>query len=131
MHPNKQKVPARYLMTGDRLCTGETVVAVSRGALTPPGKVEVTLEKEGRRRTPLWGASTTINVSRPTPDPVVDKVEAIGRLLSDLAKIAISPNGSALLTPHADTLTAALTTHQLICSACVEQPRKEASRLLP
>jgi hypothetical protein len=118
MQPNKQKVPARCLMAGDRLCTGENIVAVSRGALTPSGKVEVTLEKDGRRRTSLWGASTTINVSRPAPDPVVDKVEAIASLLSELATVAMGPNGIALLAPHASALTTALTTHQL--------PRREA-----
>jgi hypothetical protein len=126
MQSNRQKVPARYLMAGDRLCTGETIVGVSRGALTPSGKVEVTLEKDGQRRTPLWGASTTINVSRPAPDPVVHKVEALAALLSELASIALDPDGVALLAAHADALTSALTTHQLICSACAEQPRKEA-----
>ena len=125
MQPNKQRVPARHLMTGDRLCTGETVVTVSRGARTPSGKVEVTLEKDGRRRTPLWGASTTINISRPAPDPVAGKVEALGSLLSDLARAALSPDGSALLAPHTDAMVSSLATLQLICSACVAEPRKE------
>lgn len=125
MQPSRQKVPARYLLAGDQLCTGETVVAVSRGARTPSGKVEVTLEKDGRRRTPLWGASTTINVLR-SPDPVAAKVEALGALLSALAQVALTADGSALLAAHADALTSALATHQLICSACVAEPRKEA-----
>jgi hypothetical protein len=81
----KTKVPARYLMPGDRLCTGETVVAVTRGARTPSGKVEVTLDKDGNRRTPVWNSSTTINVVRPA-NPVSGKVEALGLLLSELAK---------------------------------------------
>jgi hypothetical protein len=126
MQPNKQRVPARYLLSGDRLSTGETVTAVSRGARTPSGKVEVTLEKDGRRRTTLWGASTTINVAR-SPDPVAAKVEALGVLLSALAQVALTADGSALLAGHADALTSALATHQLICSACVAEPRKEAS----
>lgn len=125
MQPNRQKLPARYLLAGDRLCTGETVVAVSRGTRTPAGKVEITLEKDGRRRTPFWGASTTINIVRPTPDPVVGKVEALGSLLSDLAQVALGPDGLALLVGHADALTSALITHQLICSACVAGPGKE------
>jgi hypothetical protein len=118
MQPNRQKVPARHLMLGDRLCTGETVVAVSRGARTPSGKVEVTLERDGNRRTPLWGASTTINVQR-LPNHVTGKVEALGSLLSELAKVALEPEGAALLAAHTDALTSALVTHQLICSACI------------
>jgi hypothetical protein len=118
MQPNKQRVPARYLLAGDRLCTGETVVAVSQGARTPSGKVEVTLEKDGRRRSPLWGVSTTINIVR-SADPVAEKVEALGSLLSDLARAVLSPDGSALLSPHTDALISALATHQLICSTCV------------
>jgi hypothetical protein len=127
MQPNRQKVPARYLLAGDQLCTGETVVAVSRGARTPAGKVEITLEKDGRRRTPLWGASTTINIARPSPDPVVGKVEALGLLLNDMVQAALDPDGVALLAGHADKMTSALTTLQLICSACVAKPRKEVT----
>jgi hypothetical protein len=127
MQPNKLKVSVRHLLADDQLCTGETVVAVSRGARTPSGKVEVTLEKSGQRRAALWGASTTISVVRPA-DAIAGKVEALGRLLSDLAKVAVSPDGSAILAGHADALISALATHQLICSACVAEPRKEARR---
>jgi len=125
MQPNRQKVPARYLLAGDQLCTGETVVAVSRGARTPAGKVEITLEKDGRHRTPLWGASTIINIARPAPDPVAGKVDALALLLSDLAQVALGPDGLALLAGHADALTSSLMAHQLICSACVAEPGKE------
>jgi hypothetical protein len=125
MQTNKQKVPARHLLNGDRLSSGETIVAVSRGSRTPPGKVEVTLEKDGRRRTPLWGASTTINILRPAPDPVAGKVEALGAVLAGLAKIALDPDGSARLAAHADALISALVTNQLICSTCAAEPRKE------
>jgi hypothetical protein len=125
MQANKLKIPARYLLAGDRLCTGETIVTVSRGVRTPSGKVEVTLEKNGQCRTPLWGASTTINVLRPTPDPVAGKVAALATLLSELAKVALDPDGIALLAPHADALISALTTNQLICSSCAAEPRKE------
>jgi hypothetical protein len=127
MQASKQRVPARHLLTGDRLCTGETIVAACRGARTPSGKVEVTLEKGGHRRVALWGASTTINVTR-SADPIAGKVETLGALLSELAQIATVPNGSALLAAHAVALLAALTTHQLICSACVSEPRKEVKQ---
>jgi hypothetical protein len=130
MQPNRQKVPARHLLAGDQLCTGETVVAVNRGARTPAGKVEITLEKDGRRRTPLWGASTTINIVRPTPDPIVGKVEALGALLGDLAQVVLNPDGVALLAGHVDALTSSLITYQLICSACVAEPGKEDGRQL-
>jgi len=59
-----QKVCARYLLPGDVVGSGETIVRVSAGVRTPRGKVEVTLEKNGQRRTSLWGAYTMINVRR-------------------------------------------------------------------
>lgn len=127
MNASKQKVPARYLMVGDQTGSGETVVAVSRGARTPSGKVEVTLEKNGQRRTSLWGASTLINVLRPiAPAPVAVKVETLRLILSDLAALALSPDCAALAA-HDAALTSNLATLQLICSACVAEPRKEAS----
>jgi hypothetical protein len=46
-------------------------------------------------------------------------------LLSELAKVALDPDGIALLAPHADALVSALTTNQLICSSCAAEPRKE------
>jgi hypothetical protein len=58
------KVQARALQRGDLTGSGETVVWVGAGSRTPPGKVEVTLEKGGRRRTSIWGAYTLINVRR-------------------------------------------------------------------
>lgn len=58
------KVQARYLKDGDKVGSGETVVRVSAGARTPSGKVEVTLERDGRRRTSTWGSYTEINVTR-------------------------------------------------------------------
>lgn len=124
MQAHKQKVPARHLLKGDQLCTGETIAAVARGARTPSGKVEVTLDRDGVRRVALWGASTTISVVRPG-DPVAGKVAALGTLLSELAKVALSSDGAALLAPHAGALVASLTTHQLICSASVAEPGKE------
>lgn len=124
MQPNRLRISVRHLLADDQLCTGETVVGVSRGARTPSGKVEVTLEKSGHRRCALWGASTTINVVR-RANAVAGKVETLGALLSDLAKVAVSPDGSAILAGHADALISALAIHQLICSACVAEPRKE------
>jgi hypothetical protein len=123
MQASKQRVTARHLMSGDQLGTGETVVAASRGVRTPPGKVEVTLSKNGIRRSALWGASTTITVSR-AHDPVAGKVAALSSLLAELSAVALDPDRAALLAPHVEALCSALTTHQLIC-ACVSEPRKE------
>ena len=58
------KVCARYLLAGDITGSGETVIQTSAGIRTPRGKVEVLLEKEGKRRLAIWGASTTINIRR-------------------------------------------------------------------
>jgi hypothetical protein len=58
------KTLARYLLAGDQVGSGETVVSVSAGVRTPRGKVEVVLEKGERRRCAIWGAHTVINVKR-------------------------------------------------------------------
>ena len=58
------KVCARYLQAGDVVGSGETVIQTSAGVRTPRGKIEVILEKDGKRRLAIWGASTTINVQR-------------------------------------------------------------------
>ncbi len=58
------RVCARYLQAGDVTGSGETVIQTSAGVRTPRGKVEVILEKDGKRRMAIWGASTTINVQR-------------------------------------------------------------------
>jgi hypothetical protein len=60
------KLPARALLNGDQVGSGETIVSVSAGVRTPRGMVEVTLEKDGRYRRALWGAFTVINVRRDT-----------------------------------------------------------------
>lgn len=111
------KLPARHLMAGDRTGSGETIVSVSAGIRTPRGKVEVTLEKDGRRRTSLWGAATTISVSRPTAPatPVAVKIETLGLILADLAAAALSADPDAL-AGHDVELISNLTALQLICS---------------
>lgn len=58
------KVASRYLIVGDLTGSDECVLSVSAGVRTPRGKVEVTLEKAGRRRMSVWGASTIISVRR-------------------------------------------------------------------
>jgi hypothetical protein len=63
---NRLSIPARTLLNGDQVGSGETIVNVSAGVRTPRGKVEVVLEKGGRRRSAIWGASTVINVQRKT-----------------------------------------------------------------
>jgi hypothetical protein len=123
MQANKQRVTARHLMAGDRLGTGETVLAVCRGARTPAGKVKVMLSKGDKRRAALWGASTTITISRAS-DPVAGKVAALSSLLSELSAVALDVDGASLLAPHIDALCSGLAKHQLIC-ASVAEPRKE------
>lgn len=58
------KAPARCLLAGDQVGSGEIVVSVSAGIRTPRGKVEVVLRKGERRRLTIWGANTIINVKR-------------------------------------------------------------------
>jgi len=58
------KVCARYLRPGDVTGSGETIIKTSAGTKTPRGKIEVVLERDGKRRLAIWGASTTINVKR-------------------------------------------------------------------
>jgi hypothetical protein len=130
MQAIKQKVAARYLMAGDQTGSGEMVIAASRGARPPSGKLEVTLEKNGRRRNPLWGASTLINISRPdNSGQVAVKVETLRLILSDLAALALSPDCAAGLAAHDAALTSNLATLQLICSTCVAEPRREVSTI--
>jgi hypothetical protein len=123
------KVQVRYLMPGDQIGSGETIVSVSAGARTPRGKVEVTLEKNGRRRMSLWGAATTVSVSRSAVPgtPVAVKVGALGLILSDLAAMALSPD-RASLAAHDAALTTSLTTLQLLCNALAPEQRKEVDR---
>jgi hypothetical protein len=64
MPTQTKKVPARYLLRGDQVGSGEIVLGIGAGARTPAGKVEVTLEKGGRRRLSIWGASTVITIKR-------------------------------------------------------------------
>jgi hypothetical protein len=58
------QVPARALIAGDVVGSGETIVTVQRGARTPAGKVEVVLDSDGIRRRSTWSASTLINARR-------------------------------------------------------------------
>jgi len=57
-------VEARSLKKGDILTSGDTVVSVSSGAKTPSGKVEVTLEKNGKTKTSVWGKYTKVGVKK-------------------------------------------------------------------
>jgi hypothetical protein len=58
------QIPARSLIAGDVVGSGETIITVQRGVRTPAGKVEVVLDRAGIRRRSLWGASTLINARR-------------------------------------------------------------------
>ncbi len=53
---------AQTLKKGDVITSGEEVVSVSAGAKTPSGKVEVTLSKDGKTRTAVWGKTTKVGV---------------------------------------------------------------------
>ncbi len=71
MTTETHKVQARALQRGDIIGSGETVVGVFQGPRIPAGygkhrmdKVEVQLDRNGRRRTSIWGAYTMINVKR-------------------------------------------------------------------
>jgi flagellar biosynthesis chaperone FliJ len=57
-------ISAQDLKKGDILGSGEKVVSVSAGARTPSGKVEVTLEKNGKERTSLWNKNTKVTVKK-------------------------------------------------------------------
>jgi hypothetical protein len=57
-------VEAGSLKKGDVLGSGETVVSVSSGAKTPSGKVDVTLEKNGKTRTAVWGKYTKVGIKK-------------------------------------------------------------------
>ncbi len=57
-------VEARSLKKGDILTSGDKVVSVSSGAKTPSGKVEVTLEKNGKTKTSIWGKYTKVGVKK-------------------------------------------------------------------
>ena len=56
----KIKVQAQHLQPGDIVGSGEKVIAVSSGAYTPKGKVEVRLDC----RNCHWGKYTQITVER-------------------------------------------------------------------
>jgi flagellar biosynthesis chaperone FliJ len=57
-------ISAQNLKKGDIITSGEEVVSVSAGAKTPSGKVEVTLTKDGKTRTAIWGKSTKVGVKK-------------------------------------------------------------------
>lgn len=66
----RRRVHARNLLPGDIVGSGETVVSVSAGARTPPGKVDVTLTLYGCTRTVAWNAATYIGVERGAAPPL-------------------------------------------------------------
>jgi len=59
---SKNAVPAYTLKAGDIITSGEEIVSVSAGAMTPGGKVEVTLKNPvtGKTRGAVWGKHTMI-----------------------------------------------------------------------
>lgn len=60
----KMRVRAADMLPGDHVGSGETVIGVSAGARTPAGKLDVILERSGKRRAASWRARTEINVTR-------------------------------------------------------------------
>lgn len=63
-HELIERVPARYLIKGDRVGSGEVVIGVEAGIRTPRGKVEVLLQRGDNCRRAIWGASTVITIRR-------------------------------------------------------------------
>ena len=60
---NVTAVQAMYVPPGSITTSGEKVLSVVRGARTPTGKVEVTLERrDGTRRRATWGSYTKIGI---------------------------------------------------------------------
>lgn len=65
--PETLKLPVHVLRAGDvTTATRETVINVSAGVRTPRGKMDVVLEKDGRRYARVWGRNTLINIVRST-----------------------------------------------------------------
>lgn len=62
----KLKIQAQHLQPGDIVGSGEVVVSASRGIGTPVSKVDIWVEKDGKKRYTIWGKYTTINVERQT-----------------------------------------------------------------
>lgn len=59
------KLPVHALRPGDiTLATNETVVGVSAGIGTPRQKMDVVLDKDGRRYVRVWGRHTEIRIAR-------------------------------------------------------------------
>jgi hypothetical protein len=86
----KIRTAARALQRGDVVGSGDVVVCVSIGVRTPRGKVEVTLERAGRSRLAVWGASTLIAVTRASAQGTLPGAEPIGRA-EHAARLARAP----------------------------------------
>ena len=57
------RIPVHALQPGDVMSgSSETVIAISAGVRTPPGKMDVVLEKNGRRRSSEWRRHTMVNI---------------------------------------------------------------------
>ena len=69
----KLKVQAQHLQPGDIVGSGEKIIGTSRGLRVSNGKINVTLGKDGKRRTSQWGKYTEINIERPEK---VEKLDA-------------------------------------------------------
>src|SRR4051794_10834681 len=65
----RRRVRARNLLPGDIVGSGETVVSVSAGVRTPPGKVDITLTLHGCTRSVAWNAATFIGIERAEGPP--------------------------------------------------------------
>lgn len=113
------KIAARNLTSGDRTGSGETVVSVSAGLRTPRGKVEVTLEKDGRRRMSLWGAATLINVTRA---PVDLKIATDGELYDEFNAGVFARQRGETISPEQTARLDAIEVELLSRPAEVEAP---------
>lgn len=87
-------IPARALLPGDIISSGETVTGVSVGVRTPRGKVEVGLRAaDGRGRLAFWGASTVIRVRRPAAVSAIEDIDDAPACYSCGADEDLSPAG--------------------------------------
>jgi hypothetical protein len=86
----KIRIAARALRRGDVVGSGERVICISAGVHTPAGKVEIVLERAGRSRTAVWGASTVSAATRADAQGTLPGAEPIGTT-EHAARLAQAP----------------------------------------
>jgi hypothetical protein len=115
------KTPARYLHPGDVTGSGETVRTVSAGVRTPRGKVEVILEKDGRRRMAVWGRVNADWCSEASISATSLQLFAVSALLGECQSLLTS----SALNPSQRASLRCLIAH---AEAAFSHPQKEEER---